>query len=90
MGLIPGSGRSPGEENGNPFQYSCLRNPMDRGSWQARLQPMGSQTVRHDLPIKTTTKHLSHRIAFAGFVHLRTRTYLDFHRMSLAYPGLIR
>ena len=30
---IPGSGRSPGEENGNPFQYSCLRNPMDRGVW---------------------------------------------------------
>ena len=34
MGLIPGSGRSPGEENGNPLQYSCLENPMDRGAWQ--------------------------------------------------------
>ena len=33
LGLIPGSGRSPGEENGNPFQYSCLENPMDRGAW---------------------------------------------------------
>ena len=32
-GSIPGVGRSPGEENGNPFQYSCLRNPMDRGAW---------------------------------------------------------
>ena len=32
-GFIPGSGRSPGEGNGNPFQYSCLRNPMDRGAW---------------------------------------------------------
>ena len=32
-GSIPGSGRSPGEGNGNPFQYSCLENPMDRGSW---------------------------------------------------------
>ena len=33
-GLIPGSGRSPGEGNGNPLQYSCLGNPMDRGaSW---------------------------------------------------------
>ena len=30
-GSIPGSGRSPGEENGNPFQYSCLKNPMDGG-----------------------------------------------------------
>ena len=34
-GLIPGSGRSPGGGNGNPFQYSCLGNPMDRGAWQA-------------------------------------------------------
>ena len=33
MGSIPGSGRSPGGENGNPLQYSCLENPMDRGSW---------------------------------------------------------
>ena len=32
LGLIPGSGRSPGERNGNPFQYSCLENPMDRGA----------------------------------------------------------
>ena len=32
-GSIPGSGRSPGEGNGNPFQYSCLENPMDRGAW---------------------------------------------------------
>ena len=35
MGLIPGSGRSPGEGNGNPLQYSCLENPMDSGAWQA-------------------------------------------------------
>ena len=35
LGLIPGSGRSPGEENGNQLQYSCLENPMDRGAWQA-------------------------------------------------------
>ena len=32
-GLIPGSGRSPGEGNGNPLQYSCLENLMDRGAW---------------------------------------------------------
>ena len=34
-GLIPGSGRSPGEGNGNPRQYYCLENPMDRGAWRA-------------------------------------------------------
>jgi len=33
MGLIPGSGRSPGGGHGNPLQYSCLENPMDRGAW---------------------------------------------------------
>ena len=33
LGSIPGSGRSPGEGNGNPLQYSCLENPMDRGTW---------------------------------------------------------
>ena len=32
---IPGSGRSPGEGNGNPLQYSCLENPIDRGAWWA-------------------------------------------------------
>ena len=43
-GSIPGSGRSPGGGNGNPLQYSCLGNPMDRGDWQT----MGSQKVRYD------------------------------------------
>ena len=36
-GSIPESGRSPGEGNGNPFQYSCLENPMDRGAWHATV-----------------------------------------------------
>ena len=37
MGLIPGSGRSPGEGHGNPLQYSCLENPMDGGAWQVTV-----------------------------------------------------
>ena len=40
-GLIPGLGRSPGKGNGNPLQYSCQENPMDRGA-------LGSQRVGHD------------------------------------------
>ena len=36
-GLIPGSGRSPREGNGNPLQYSCLKNSMDRGAWRATV-----------------------------------------------------
>ena len=41
---IPGLGRSPGERNGNPFQYPCIGDPMDPG----RLLSVGSQRVRHD------------------------------------------
>ena len=37
MGSIPGSGRSPGGGHGNPLQYSCLENPMDRGPWWATV-----------------------------------------------------
>ena len=44
--LVPGSGRSSRDGNGNPLQYSCLENPMDRGAWQATV--MGSQRVGHD------------------------------------------
>ena len=42
-GLIPESGRSPGGRNGNPLQYSCLKNPLDRGAWRATV--LGSQRV---------------------------------------------
>ena len=37
LGWIPGSGRSPGEGNGNPLQYSCLGNPLNRGAWWATV-----------------------------------------------------
>ena len=50
MGLIPGSGRSPGEGNGNALQYSCLGNPMDRGAWQATVY--GLKRLGHDLATK--------------------------------------
>ena len=48
--LIPGLGRFPGEGNGNPLQYSCLANPMDKGAWQATV--LGSQRVGHNLLAK--------------------------------------
>ena len=45
MGLNPGSGRSPGVGNGNPLQYSCPENSMDRGAWQAKVHRVAeSQT----------------------------------------------
>ena len=50
QGSIPGSGRSPGEGNGNPLQYSCLENPVGRGAWQATVH--GVVRVGHDLTTK--------------------------------------
>ena len=48
--MVPGLGRSSGEGNGNPLQYSCLENPMDRGAWQAIAR--GVARVRHALATK--------------------------------------
>ena len=50
LGLIPGLGRPPGEGNGNPLQYSCLENPMDRRAWQATVH--GVTRAGHDLATK--------------------------------------
>ena len=52
MGLITGLGRSPGVGNGNPLQYSCLENPMDRGTWWAH----GHEEL--DLTERLTHKHI--------------------------------
>ena len=46
LGSIPGSGRSPGEGNGNPLQYSCLENPMDRGAWRATVHGVAKSRTR--------------------------------------------
>ena len=53
-GLIPGLGRAPGEGNGNPLQYSCLENPMDRGAWEATVH--GVAKSRTQLSDFTFTK----------------------------------
>ena len=50
LGLIPGSGRFPGEGNGNPLQYSCLENSVDRGAWWATVH--GVARVGHNLATK--------------------------------------
>ena len=59
LGLIPGSGRSPGEGNGNPLQYSCLENPMDRGAWQSTVH--GVTRVGHNLAIKPSPWTVAHQ-----------------------------
>ena len=45
-GSVPGSGTSPGGGNGNPLQYSCLENPMDRGAWEAIVHGVTKSCVR--------------------------------------------
>ena len=44
LDLIPGSGRSPGEGNGNPLQFSCLGNPMDGGAWRATVHGVAKES----------------------------------------------
>ena len=61
-GLILGLGRSPGEGNDNPLQYSCLENPMDRGPWWATVH--GVARVRHDL-----VTHLNLTTVFSDYAH---------------------
>ena len=46
LSLIPESGRSPGERNGNPLQYSCLENPMDGGAWWATVHRVAKSRTR--------------------------------------------
>ena len=71
VGLIPGSGRSPGEGNSNPLQYSCLENSTDRGAYG--LPFMGSQTV-------DTTERLTHT-----HTHTHTHTYILTHTHTEAF-----
>ena len=61
LGSIPELGRSPGEGNGNPLQYSCLENAMDRGAWQTTVHRVG----RKELDM---TERLTHTLVLAGLV----------------------
>ena len=69
-GLAPGSGRSPGEGNGNPLQYSCLENSMDRGAWWATVH--GVTRVRHNVVTKPPPMIYYHcALCITGHVHCR-------------------
>ena len=65
MDLIPGLGRSPGKENGNPLQYSCLENPMDRGATVHEVSKSHTQLSRHSSP-RITFRHAITMIFFLG------------------------
>ena len=53
-GSIPGLGRSPGGGNGNPLQYSCVENPMDRGTWQATVHGV----AKNRTPLRQFSTHI--------------------------------
>ena len=71
-GSIPGSGRFPGEGNGNPLQYSCLENPMDRGTWQATVHGVAESDMTE------VTEHSTHEhhsfLREVPEVHLREQS----------------
>ena len=78
IGLIPGSGKSPGEENGRPLQYSCLGNPMDRRSWLVIVHGVASSWAwlwlnNDNLMIIIKSKNLT-----TPFLHLVYLQYLVF------------
>ena len=71
LGLISGLGRSPGEGNGNPFQYSCLENPMDRKIWWATYSSWDHKEL-------DTNEELTHT-----YTHTHTHTHTDFLQIHL-------
>ena len=82
LGSIPGSGRSPGEGNGCPLQYSCLENPMDRGAWRAAVPGVTKNQTQHT-QCKTVTNTTLLSVALqakkesANFLSTTTRSILD-------------
>ena len=90
LGSVRGSGRSPGEGNGNPLRYSCLENSRDRGAWRAIVH--GSQRVGHDWVTFPFTFALQYCV---GFCHISTRiSYRSMYvpplpTSTLSYPSLL-
>ena len=64
LGLIPGPGRSSGEGNANPLQYSCLENPMDRGAWWATIHGVAKSQTRLNEFTFTFTAVLQYCVSF--------------------------
>ena len=93
LGSIPGLGRSPGQGNGNPLQYSCLENPMDRGAWQATVPEVTkSQTqlsdFTHSLALFTPKiiAHLEESTNIKAVKKGQKKSFLVFQRLTVLIP----
>ena len=71
-GLIPGSGRSPEGENGNPLQYSCLENAMNRGDWCATVHGPQSQT-QQQVCLMSTSCYSTIKLLFVSLFVLKKK-----------------
>ena len=81
--LIPGLRRSPGGGHGNPFQYSCLENPMDRGAWQATVYEVAkSQTRLKQLSTHACTGLAHDRVHIQAYSQVRVWPPGDRHEYS--------
>ena len=79
LGSIPGSGRSPGEGNDNPLQYSCLENYMDRGAWWATV---------HGVTESNMTKHSTEIILTLEYLCSNLESFLPlFHDLSTTFSS---
>ena len=67
VGSVPGSGRSPGRGHGNPVQYSCLENPINRGAWEATV---------HSVAESNMTEHTHMQLWESHFISLNFRVFL--------------
>ena len=94
---IPGSGRSPGEGTGNPLQYSCLENSMDRGAWRAIVHGIAESDTSEQLTLSLLMKilnkksdHLStHFTNPSHNIHLSVQSSLSIGRGSVPGPSWV-
>ena len=87
LGSIPGSGRFPGERNGNPLQCSCLENPMDREAW-CRLLPMRSQRVGHDWATSLSSDYQGWAFIQQIFVVFASECWVNRKQNGLLLPRI--
>ena len=70
VGLIPGSGRYTGEENGHPLQYSCLESSMDRGAWWATVHGIAESDMNEQLSRHAHISDFIQYLSFSDLFHL--------------------